>query len=138
MDETGSERAALMGANEGAMMAAVFAATYPERVSALVLVNATGCPTTGPDNEFGLAPDVTEGVVSLIGTTWGTTEAMATLNPSVAGDEAALAAWSRFLRLAASPAVAAAVTRMIFELDVREVLPTIRVPTLSSTAAATR
>ncbi len=130
MDETGSERAALMGANEGAMMAAVFAATYPERVSALVLVNATGCPTTGPDNEFGLPPDVTEGVVNLIGTTWGTTEAMATLNPSVAGDEAALAAWSRFLRLAASPAVAAAVTRMIFELDVREVLPTIRVPTL--------
>ena len=130
MDETGSERAALMGANEGAMMAAVFAATYPERVSALVLVNATGCPTTGPDNEFGLPPDVTEGVVSLIGTTWGTTEAMATLNPSVAGDEAALAAWSRFLRLAASPAVAAAVTRMIFELDVREVLPMIRVPTL--------
>ena len=55
---------------------------------------------------------------------------MATLNPSVAGDEAALAAWSRFLRLAASPAVAAAVTRMIFELDVREVLTTIRVPTL--------
>ena len=51
----------LMGANEGAMMAAVFAATYPERVSALVLVNATGCPTTGPDNEFGLPPEVDGG-----------------------------------------------------------------------------
>ena len=130
MNASGSERAALMGANEGAMMAAVFAATYPERVSALVLVNATGCPTTVSDNEFGLSPDVTDGIVDLIGTTWGTTEAMATLNPSVAGDEAALAAWSRFLRLAASPAVAAAVTRMIFDLDVREVLSTIRVPTL--------
>lgn len=130
MDEVGSERAALMGANEGAMMAAVFAATYPERVPALVLVNATGCPTIGPDNDIGLPPDVIEGVVSLIGTTWGTTEAMATLNPSVAGDEAALAAWSRFLRLSASPSVAAAVTRMIFELDVRTILPTIQVPTL--------
>ena len=55
---------------------------------------------------------------------------MAAVNPSIAGDDRAVQAWGRFLRLAASPAVAAAVIRMIFELDVRPVLPTIRVPTL--------
>jgi class 3 adenylate cyclase len=130
MDEVGSERAVLMGANEGSLMAAVFAATYPERVEKLVLVNMTGCPTAGPDNEFGLPPEVIEPVATMIAQSWGTTEAMATLNPSVADDEVALAAWARFLRLCASPAVAAAVTRMIFQLDVREILPTIRVPTL--------
>ena len=52
------------------------------------------------------------------------------MNPTIAGDDQAVQAWGRFLRLAASPSVAAAVIRMIFELDVRAVLPTIRVPTL--------
>ena len=48
---------------------------------------------------------------------------MASVNPSIAGDDRAVQAWGRFLRLAASPAVAAAVIRMIFELDVRSFCP---------------
>jgi class 3 adenylate cyclase/pimeloyl-ACP methyl ester carboxylesterase len=92
MDAVGLERAAIMGVAEAAPMAELFAATYPERTDALVLVNA--------------------------------------INPSLAGDSAAAEAWGRFFRLAASPATAAAVMRMLFDLDVRDVLPTIRVPTI--------
>ena len=130
MDAAGVERAVLFGANEGSMMAALFAATYPERVSSLVLANATARPAWAPDNPSGVPPEVIEAIVNSVDQAWGEGLTMAAVNPSIAGDDRAVQAWGRFLRLAASPAVAAAVIRMIFELDVRPVLPTIRVPTL--------
>lgn len=130
MDAAGSERAVVMGANEGTMMAALFAATYPERVTALVLANATARPGWAPDNPSGVPPEVVEALVESVDETWARGLTMAAVNPSVAGDDRAIQAWGRFLRLAASPAVAAAMLRMIFELDVRAILPTIRVPTL--------
>jgi class 3 adenylate cyclase len=68
--------------------------------------------------------------VELIERTWGQADVMAALNPSITDDEKALRAWARFLRLSASPAVAAAVSRMLLSLDVRDVLPTISAPTL--------
>jgi class 3 adenylate cyclase len=130
MDAVGVERAVLLGANEGSMMAALFAATYPDRVSSLVLANATARPAWAPDNPSGVRPEVVDAIVSSVDAAWGEGLTMASVNPSIAGDDRAVQAWGRFLRLAASPAVAAAVIRMIFELDVRSVLPTIRVPTL--------
>ena len=130
LDEVGSERAALMGANEGTLMAALFAATYPERVTTLVLVNAAARPAWAPDYPWGRPPDAVTALVDLIEKTWGSGNAIAALNPSIADDPNALEAWARFARLAASPAVAAAVVRMIFELDIREVLPAISAPTL--------
>lgn len=130
MDAASSERAAVMGANEGATMAALFAASYPERVSALVLANATGRLAWAPDHPSGLKPEALDGLEQLVEQTWGRGDVMAALNPSIAGDEEALRAWGRFLRLCASPAVAAAVVRTIFELDIRDILPTISVPTL--------
>ena len=130
MDAAGVERAVLFGANEGSMMAALFAATYPEQVSSLVLANATARPAWAPDNPSGVPPEVIEAIVNSVDQAWGEGLTMAAVNPSIAGDDRAVQAWGRFLRLAASPAVAAAVIRMIFELDVRSVLPTIRVPTL--------
>jgi class 3 adenylate cyclase len=130
MDAASSERAAVMGANEGATMAALFAASYPERVSALVLANATGRLAWAPDHPSGLRPEALDGLEQLVEQTWGRGDVMAALNPSIAGDEEALRAWGRFLRLCASPGVAAAVVRTIFELDIRDILPTISVPTL--------
>jgi pimeloyl-ACP methyl ester carboxylesterase len=124
------ERAAVMGANEGSLMAALFAATYPERVSALVLANATARPAWAPDHPWGRPPDAVEALVGLIEQTWGKGDVMAALNPSIANDQNALEAWGRFMRLSASPAVAAAVTKMAFELDIREILPAISAPTL--------
>jgi class 3 adenylate cyclase len=130
MDAAGSDRAVLMGANEGAMMAALFAATYPDRVSALVLANATARPAWAADNPSGVPTDVIEALVETVDRSWGQGLTMAAVNPSIAGNEQAIRAWGRFLRLAASPSVAAAVIRMIFDLDVRAILPAIGVPTL--------
>ncbi len=130
MDAASSARAVVMGANEGTLMAALFAATHPERVSALVLANATARPAWAPDSPLGVRPEVIDTLIETVDQTWGEGFTMAAVNPSVAGDDQAIRAWGRFLRLSASPAVAAAVIRMIFELDVRAILPSIRVPTL--------
>jgi class 3 adenylate cyclase len=71
-----------------------------------------------------------ERLISLVEETWGRGDLMAAINPSLAGNPEEAEAWGRFLRLSASPATAAAVIRMILQLDVRDVLPTITVPTL--------
>ena len=130
INAVGVERAVVMGSGEGSMMAALFAATHPERVSALVLANATARPAWAPDNPSGVPPDVVDQIVESVDRSWGDGMTVAATNPTVADDDHALREWGRFLRLSASPSVAAAVIRMLFELDVRAVLPTIRVPTL--------
>jgi class 3 adenylate cyclase/pimeloyl-ACP methyl ester carboxylesterase len=130
MDAVGLERAAVVGAGEASPMAELFAATYPERTSALVLLNATARVSAAPGYDIGAPPEVRERLISMAEQTWGRGDLIAAINPSLAGNAAAVDAWGRFLRLSASPATAAAVMRMLFELDVRDVLPLIRVPTL--------
>jgi class 3 adenylate cyclase/pimeloyl-ACP methyl ester carboxylesterase len=130
MDAVGLERAAIIGAGEASPMAELFAATYPERTSALVLLNATARVSAAPGYEVGAPPEVRERLVSMVEQTWGSGDVIAAINPSLAEDAIALEAWGRFLRLSASPATAAVVMRMLFELDVRDVLPAIKVPTL--------
>ena len=66
MDAVGVDRAVLLGANEGSMMAALFAATYPDRVSSLVLANATARPAWAPDNPSGVGPEVIDAVVDSV------------------------------------------------------------------------
>jgi class 3 adenylate cyclase len=130
MDAVGSERAAIMGANDGSLMAALFAATHPDRTSALVLVNATARIPTAQGYEIGVGPDVQERLISIVEQTWGHGDLMTAVNPSLADSPEEAEAWGRFLRLSASPATAAAVMRTLFEVDVRAVLDTIAVPTL--------
>lgn len=130
MDAAGVERAAIIGASEGALLAILFAAVYPERTGALVLINGTARLAAADDYPIGLPPDACAQMSELFASTWGRPDGMATLNPSIAADDAALATWTHFLRLAASPGTAAAVIKTLFELDVRSLLPTVRVPTL--------
>jgi class 3 adenylate cyclase len=130
MDAAGSERAALIGTNEGGLMAALFAATYPERTISLVLANTSARIAFAPDYPFGLSPEARDQLVRLVEETWGTAELMTTISPSVAGDTAALEGWARFFRMSASPSTAAAVIGMLYELDIRGVIPSIQVPTL--------
>jgi class 3 adenylate cyclase/pimeloyl-ACP methyl ester carboxylesterase len=130
MDAVGIERAAIMGVAEASPMAELFAATYPERTSALVLVSATARISAAPGYEIGAPPDVQERLISMAEQAWGRRDLIAAINPSLAGDSAAAEAWGRYFRLSASPATAATVMRMLFELDVRNVLGAIRVPTL--------
>jgi class 3 adenylate cyclase/pimeloyl-ACP methyl ester carboxylesterase len=130
LDAAGLERAALLGANEGSMLAILFAATYPERTEALVLADGSARLRAAPDYSQGLPDEVVDGIVGVVERTWGRTDAVAMLNPSIADDAATLDLWARFIRLAASPATAAAVTRAMFDFDVRRVLSTVRAPTL--------
>jgi pimeloyl-ACP methyl ester carboxylesterase len=130
LDAAGLERAAVVGANEGSMLAILFAATYPERTEALVLADGSARLRLAPDYPDGLPAEVVDGLVALVEGTWGRPDAVAAVNPSIADDPATLDLWARFIRLSASPATATAVTRAMFEFDVRRVLPAVRAPTL--------
>jgi class 3 adenylate cyclase len=130
MDAAGSQRAAILGVGEGGTMAAMFAATYPDRTNALILGNSAPRLSWAPDYPIGLATEQQEMLIRLVGETWGTAEFAVATIPSLAQDPSIQPAAARMLRQAASPATAAAVIRMMLQLDVRPILPSIRVPTL--------
>jgi pimeloyl-ACP methyl ester carboxylesterase len=130
MDAVGSEQAALLGHSEGGNMCTLFAATYPERTRALVLV---GCYAKRIRSEdYPWAPSYEERMDEIAETerTWGSTERIEKLAPSKV-DDGAFQEWTgRYWRQSASPKAAAALLRMNSMIDVRPVLPSVRVPTL--------
>jgi class 3 adenylate cyclase len=130
MDAVGVEKAALLGTADGGMMAMLFAATHPQRVSSLVLANSTARISQAPDYPIGAPLPVLEALVALTEQSWGGPDLAVATNPSLANDPEAQAAWARFLRMAASPATAAEVLKVLFEIDVRAALPAIQAPTL--------
>jgi class 3 adenylate cyclase len=131
MDAARWERAAILGAGDGGTMAAMFAASYPDRASSLILVNSAARLSWAPDYPIGLPAERQEMLIQLVEQTWGTAELLTAINPSLAHlPRAQPEGLARALRRAASPATAAAVIRMLFQLDIRPILPSIRVPTL--------
>jgi class 3 adenylate cyclase len=133
MDAVGSERAALIGISEGGPMCALFAATHPERVSALILCGAMARTTEAPDYPWAPPADaLREAGEELVGPYWGQDgEVMLELfAPSIAGDPAAAQGLARLHRHAASPAMVAQIFEMFLDIDVRGVLPAVHVPTL--------
>jgi pimeloyl-ACP methyl ester carboxylesterase len=133
MDAAGSERAALFGISEGGPMSVLFAATHPERVSALVLHGAMGRTTEAPDYPWAApAEALRESAAEFIAPYWGQqAEGMVELfSPSLAGDPQATEFTARLERSAASPAMVQQIFEMFLDVDVRAILPTIQVPTL--------
>jgi class 3 adenylate cyclase/pimeloyl-ACP methyl ester carboxylesterase len=130
MDEVGVERAAVLGAADGGMMASLFAATYPNRITSLVLANSTARLSQADDYRIGIPDEVQVALIAMTEHGWGGAALAAATNPSLVDDPAGQERWARFLRLAASPATAAEVLRTLFQLDVRSALPSIQVPTL--------
>ena len=133
MDAAGSERAALLGVSEGGPMSALFAATHPDRAAALVLHGAMARTTEAPDYPWASpAEALREATAEFIAPYWGRDpEGILTLfGPSIAEDPHAQEAIARLERHAASPAMVRQIFEMFLDIDVREVLPTIRVPTL--------
>jgi pimeloyl-ACP methyl ester carboxylesterase len=130
MDAAGSERAALFGQSEGASMAILFAATYPERTTGLVTFGAFACRAWQPDYPWGPTAEQRGQFFDLIERDWGGDMDIATMAPSMADDEGFRRRVSTYLRLSASPGAALALARMNTEIDVRNVLRAIRVPTL--------
>jgi len=130
MDAVGVERAALFGISEGGPASVLFAATYPERTSALVLYGSTPRFRTDSDISWGATDEQIEVVLAEVSSKWGEGALLEAFAPSAAGDPQMDQVWGRFQRAGASPAMARAVMAALFEIDVRDILPTIRVPTL--------
>lgn len=134
LDAISSERAALLGAFEGGQLAAMFAASYPERTAGLVLYNASARNTSSPDYPWGPSEDELQSQVRAISQRWGTREFAAehlrSIDPGLAGDPEFREWWLRFTRLSMSPGAATAFHRMMIGTDIRPILPAIRVPTL--------
>ena len=128
MDAVGSERAALLGLSEGGAMAALFAATYPERVLALILYGSYACG--GAEPEQGGVRSTNYPAVRGILDDWGEGRITEIFAPSVVSDDKARQVIGSYERSAASPGMARALIDASDELDVRPILPTIQVPTL--------
>lgn len=130
MDAVGSERAALYGYSEGGPMCALFAATYPQRASAIIMDGSYARRLQAPDYPWGMTAEAHEAWLEEIRNGWGGPVGLAARAPSLIEDERFRQWWASFLRASASPAAVLALTRMNAEIDVRPILPTIRVPTL--------
>jgi pimeloyl-ACP methyl ester carboxylesterase len=124
MDAIGSRRAVLFGFSEGCPMSVLFAATYPERVSHLILFGG-----------FASAADrMPEGVwqtrVEQILKNWGTGEMIKTLAPSQASNPEAVTQYAKFERLSSSPGALRTIMYLNRKIDVTSILPTLQVPTI--------
>lgn len=138
MDEVGSEKATLFGYSEGGPMCALFAATYPQRTAALVLKGSYARRLAAPDYAAGLSSVQKEELEELTRTRWGSAFDIEARIPTLAGNKRFRRWWAKFARAGASPAGATALLRMNFGIDVRPILPSIRVPTLILHAARDR
>jgi class 3 adenylate cyclase len=130
MDAADSERAALLGDGGGGPMAMMFAATHPERVSALVLVNSFARITRCPDYPAGLPAEDLQRFPGWLKDVWGSGRTLPVAAPSAPLQGPVFDAYRRYERVSASPGTVEAIMSMVQELDVRPVLPTISAPTL--------
>src|ERR1700751_3194208 len=120
IDAVGIERAAPFGISEGAPLTTLFAATYPERCRGLVLYG-------GFARSSWITPEGLNAYLVYIDTAWGSGHSLPLWAPSRSKDPAMRQWWGRFERLGASPAAAMAVVRMIEQIDISDILPSVRV-----------
>src|SRR5215213_4625104 len=130
MDAVGSERAALCGVSEGGPMCSLFAATYPERTRALVMIGTYAKRIRDDDYPWAPTNEQREAFSEMMQQEWGGPVGIEERAPSMAADPEFRDWWATYLRMGASPGAAVALTKMNAEIDVRNVLPSIRVPTL--------
>jgi pimeloyl-ACP methyl ester carboxylesterase len=128
MDAAGSDRAAIFGSSEGGLMSVLFAATSPERIEALITLAIYATRLWSTEYPWAPKPEERAAEIEEIERTWGGEMDISSLAPSA--DEAFKRRAVAYLRRSASPGAAVALLRMNSLIDVREVLPTISVPTL--------
>jgi len=130
MDGAGWSSAAIWGISEGGPMAILFAATYPERTTALLLYGTFARVTRADDYPFGVPAAMLAGWVGAVESVWGKGEMSKTLAPNRADDARFVRLMAKLERMAMSPGTAKKLFQMLFETDVRHVLSSVRVPTL--------
>jgi class 3 adenylate cyclase len=127
MDAARSERAALFTVSEGGPLGMLFSATYPDRVSALVLYGTLVKGTYSDDYPYAPTPEMWEVYLDM---EWGQGLSANLIAPSYALDEEFVQRWARFERMSSSPGMVRQILHMCSEVDARDVLPTVAVPTL--------
>jgi class 3 adenylate cyclase/pimeloyl-ACP methyl ester carboxylesterase len=142
LDAAGSERAVLFGTFEAASMCLLFAATYPERTLGLVLYNPVAKGTWAPDYPWAPTAEEWRRETDDEVMSWGTyaqaENLVRQMAPTRVDDTQFVAGHARMLRLSASPGAAATIQRMAADVDVRDILVAIRVPTLVANMPSTR
>lgn len=132
MDAADSERAAIFGLSEGGSMAAMFAATYPERTHSLILWGVLARWVRTDDYPWGQTPEEWDEMIRQVREEWPSREYLLGAGSGLGRDvDPVVLEWTlRYARSAGSPAAIAALEQMNAEIDIRDILPTIRVPTL--------
>jgi class 3 adenylate cyclase/pimeloyl-ACP methyl ester carboxylesterase len=125
MDAAGMERAGIMGVSEGGSLAALFAASHPERCSALILYGAFA-----RFSDWFPTRQRFDGFLNYVETAWGSGNSIAAFAPSKKGDAEFQRWWGRFERLGGSPSAVINLMRMNSEINIENILPSILVPTL--------
>ena len=130
MDAARSERAALITTLGGGLMGLVFAATHPDRLRALIVIDGWARARDDTDYRIGLSPAEIARRLEQMETGWGHGVMLDSFAPSMRAVPGLRESWARYERFAASPGVAGAMIGNLLDLDVRHVLPAIHVPTL--------
>lgn len=125
-----SSEAVIMGVSEGGPMSALFAATFPERTTGLVIYGGYARRTWAPDYPWGTKQEVRERFFRDIEQNWGGIVDLHTIAPSEMNDPAFCDWWATYLRMSASPGAAVALAKMNTDIDIRGELSAIRAPTL--------
>jgi pimeloyl-ACP methyl ester carboxylesterase len=130
MTAAGSHEAVLLGVSEGGPMCSLFATTYPEKTRALIMIGTYAKRLWAPDYPWAPTKEARERFFEEIRANWGGPVGIELRAPSRTADPAFREWWSNYLRQGASPGAALTLTQMNAEIDVRDVLPRVRVPTL--------
>ena len=130
LDAAGCDRVALVGTGAGGPMTMLYAASHPERTSALVCCNSAARFVQAPDYPIGIDPEIVAEAVQWTRETWGTGAMFAAGTPSLADSKDAQEFHPRMQRSSVSPGAAASMQRIALAIDTRAILPAIQVPTL--------
>ena len=130
MDAAGSEKAAIFGISEGGVMSCLFAATYPERTVGIIINGSYASRLKRPDFPWAVDPEKFDQYLKRAADTWGRVADMSGYAPSQVNNPEVTAWWNTFTQMSASPGDAVELLRMNTLIDIRDVLPTIRVPAL--------
>jgi len=130
MDAASVERAAFLAAGDGTPASVLMAATHPDRVAALAILNGFARYSAADDYPDGISSEAAELILASIDDAWGTALGVPFVAPSLAADATFLEFFARAFRQSVSRAGALALTRHNFEMDVRDVLPAVGVPTV--------
>ncbi len=130
MEAAGSTSAFVCGLSEGGPMSILFSATYPDRTRGLILIGSNVRMLKAPDWPYGWTREQVEEVFDDVIENWGQGGLMNLFLPSFVGDERAKRLWARSQRMGASPSTARALVEANVQIDVRDILPHVQVPTL--------